>query len=91
MRVKTGRNLLLALALSLSLTLVFATFYTFYPVISLILSALWNRIASSQPESSGIAAVAGGVSESFLMVLAIVAPILFFIIFALLQKRTVKN
>jgi len=91
MRSKTGKNILLALLLSLSLTLVVAACYTFYPVILLILSSLWNRIASSQPDSNGIAAVAGGVSESFLKVLVVVAPILFFIIFGLLQKRTVKS
>ena len=91
MRPKTGRNILLALLLSLSLTLVFAALYTFYPVLSLILSSLWNRIASSQPDSSGIAAVAGGVSGSFLRALVVVAPALFFIIFALLQKRTVNK
>ena len=90
MRPKTVKNILLALLLSLSLTLVVAACYTFYPVILLILSSLWNRIAS-QPESNGIAAVAGGVSESFLKVLVVVAPILFFIIFGLLQKRTVKS
>ena len=73
------------------LTLVFAALYTFYPLISLILSSLWNRIVSSQPDSNGIAAVAGGVSESFLVVLVVVALILFCIIFSLLQKRTVKN
>ena len=91
MRAKTGRNLLVALLLSFSLTLVLGAFYTFYPVISLILTSLWNRIASSQPDSNGVAAVAGGVSESFLSVLVVGALILFFIIFALLQKRTVKN
>jgi H+/Cl- antiporter ClcA len=91
MRAKTGRNILIALLLSLFLTLVLGAFYTFYPVILLILASLWNRIASSQQDSNGIAAVAGGVSESFLMVLVVVAPILFFIIFALLQKRTMKN
>jgi|GEM_PF-3808819 len=91
MRAKTGRNILVALVLSLSLTLVLGAVYTFYPVISLILTSLWNRIASSQPDSNGIAVVAGGVSESFLRVLVVVAPILFFMIFGLLQKRTVKN
>lgn len=87
MRAKTGRNILVALVLSLSLTLVLGAVYTFYPVISLILTSLWNRIASSQPDSNGIAVVAGGVSESFLRVLVVVAPILFFMIFGLLQKR----
>ena len=91
MRAKTGRNILVALLLSLCLTLLLGAFYTFYPVVSLILTGLWNRIASSQPDSNGIAAVAGGVSESFLKMLVVVAPVLFIIIFALLQKRTVKN
>ena len=87
MSAKTGRNILLALLLSWSLTLLLGVLYTFYPLISLILTGLWNRIASSQQDSSGIVAVAGGVSQSFLKMLVIVAPILFFIIFALLQKR----
>jgi hypothetical protein len=82
---------MLALLLSLSLTLVVAAFYTFYPVILLILISLWNRIASSQPDSNGIAAVAGGVSESFLKVLIVVGLIVFSIIFRLLQKRTAKS
>jgi hypothetical protein len=80
-----------ALLLSLSLTLLLGALYTFYPLIALILTGLWNRIASSQPDSGGIVAIAGGVSESFLMVLMAVATILFIIIFASLQKRTVKH
>jgi len=88
---KTGKNILQAFFLSVSLTLVFAVFYTFYPVISLILRTLWNRIVSSRPDNNGIAAVAGGISESFLRLLLAVAAILFLVIFALLQKKTVKN
>jgi hypothetical protein len=86
---KTGRNIVVALLLSFSLTLLLGAFYTFYPVTSLILTYIWNW--STQQDSNGIAVVVCGVSGSFLKVLVIVAPILFLIIFALLQNRTVKN
>lgn len=91
MHAITGRNILLALLLSLVLTLVIAVFYTFSPMITAILSLLWRGIVSRGPESSGVGAVAGGVSESFLKVLVLVAPILFFIILALLHKRSLKH
>jgi hypothetical protein len=87
----TGRNILLALLLSLFMTLVIAVFHTFSPVIAAILSLLWRGIVSRGPETNGVVAVAGGVSESFLKVLVLVAPILFFIILALLHKRSLKH
>ena len=88
---ESGRNLLLALLLSLSLTLVFAVLYIFFPVISSILTSLWSGFASSQPDRNEIAAVAGGASTAFLKGLVFVAPILFFAIFVLLQKRTTSR
>jgi hypothetical protein len=90
-RALTVRNILLALLLSLLLTLAFFVLYTFYPLISLVLSSVLRGIVSRSPESNGIAAVAGGVSESFLKTLVLIVPILFLIIFALLQKRSLKG
>lgn len=91
MRPAAGKNLLRALLLSLFLTIVIAVFYTFSPVIVAIFSFLLRGIISRGPESSGVVAVAGGVSESFLQVLVLVAPILFIIILALLHKRSLKH
>ena len=91
MRAMIGRNILLALSLSLPLTLALAVLYTFYPLILAILRIVWKGIVSSGPQSSGIGAVAGGVSESFLKTLVIVAAVIFLLIFALLQKRSMKH
>ena len=78
----TGRNIFLALMLSVPLTFVVVIAYTFYPFISVLLS---NALSSSG--TGGVGAVAGGVSSLFLSAL-LVAPILFLIIFALLQRRS---
>ena len=86
-----GKNILRALLLSLSLTLVIAVFYTFAPVIAAIVSLLWKGISSRGPEANGVVAVAGGFSESFFMAFILVAPILFLITFALLHKASKKN
>ena len=91
MHAMIGRNMLLAVLLSLPLTLALAVLYTFYPLISAILRTVWKGISSSSPHSSGVAVVAGGVSESFLKTLVIVAAIIFLLIFALLQKRSMKH
>jgi hypothetical protein len=82
----TTRNILLALLLSFALTFVVAIIYTFYPLISVLLSN-----ASGGAETGGIGAVAGGVSSSFLFALLVVEPILFLTIFALLQRRGAKR
>jgi len=82
----TARNILLALLLSFTLTFVVAIVYTFYPLISVLLSN-----ASSSSETGGIGAVAGGGSSFFLSALLIVEPILFLTIFALLQRKGAKR
>lgn len=86
-----AKNILLALLLALPLTFALAFLYTFYPIILAILSLVWKGIVSSGPQTGGIGAVAGGVSVSSLKTLVIVAAILFLIIFALLQKRSMKR
>jgi hypothetical protein len=83
----TSRNIFLALVLSLILTFLLAVLYVFYPLISALLTSLSNSSAGT----GGIAAVSGGLSRSFLLVLALVESILFFMIFALLQRRRVQS
>lgn len=80
------RNILLALLLSFALTFVVAIVFTFYPLISVLLSN-----ASSGSETGGIGAVAGGVSSPFFFALLVVEPVLFLIIFALLQRSGTKR
>jgi hypothetical protein len=91
MRAITFRNIFLALFLSLGLTLVSGVLYAFYPLMSASLGSLWGAIFSTGPQTGGIGAVAGGVSESFLKVLLILALVLFLIIFPVLQKRIPKT
>ena len=79
----TVRNIFGAFLLSLTLTFGLAILYIFYPVISMVLSGLFN----SRSGTSGIAVVVGGVSESLLFVLLIIEPVVFLLIFALLQRR----
>jgi len=86
-----GRNALLALLLSLPLTLALGFLYALSPLILAMLSFLWKGITSSAGETGGIGAVAGGVSVSFSKMLALVAAILFLIIFAVLQKRSMQR
>ena len=82
MRAKTVRNVLMAGVLSLTLTLVFAVLYVFYPLISVLLSAWWNSSGSG-----GIGSATGFVSGSFFKILFPIALILFLIIFGLLQRK----
>ena len=82
----TTRNILLALLLSFTLTFVVLIVFMVYPLISVMLSE-----ASIRSETGGIGAVAGGVSSFFLFALLIAEPILFLIIFALLQRRGAKR
>lgn len=86
----TGKNVFLALSLSMFLTLVLTVLYAFYPVWSAILGIIWRSMFASGPESSGITAVAGGMSGSSLKIL-LVEPLLFLLIFMLLQRRSVKS
>lgn len=80
------RSAFLALFLSLTLTLILAVVYISYPFILEISSAYFRN-----PETAGIGAVAGGVSESFLKILLILAVTLFLIFFALLQRMQAKR
>src|SRR5262249_3699020 len=81
------RNLLLAFLLSLTLTFFFAIVYTFFPVIWAIIGILWREVSSPGPESNGIIAVSGGVSQSLSLRLVIFGVLIFLIVFALLQKK----
>jgi len=82
MRAKTVRNVLIAGVLSLTLTLVFAVLYVFYPLISVLLSAWWNSSGAM-----GTGSASGFVSGSFFKILFPIALILFLIIFGLLQRK----
>lgn len=81
-----AKNAFLALSLSLTLTLIFAVVYVFYPLILEILSAYFRTT-----ETGGISSVAGGVSGSFLKILPILALTLFLICFALLQRMSARS
>ncbi len=80
----TGKNIFMALLLSLILTFILAVIYAFYPLIPIILSNV-NR------ENGGIGAVGGGLSTRFLKALLIVEPVLFIAILAFLRWRSVKG
>jgi hypothetical protein len=81
----TGKNLILSLLLSLVLTALAAFTYSFYsPPFSFVIST------SGDSEIGGMSAVAGGVSQWFLLLL-LIAPVLFIVIFLLLQKRSAKG
>ncbi len=82
----TTRNILLALLLSLTLSLISAIVYAFYPVIAVAFETSWSR---GGPD--GIGAVAGGLIESFIWVALLLWPALFLIIFVLLQRRRVAS
>ncbi len=81
----TLRNILLALSLSTVLTFLVAIVYAFYPVISAMTSGLVSGHAGAG--SGGIGAVAGGLGESFMWAVLLAEPVIFLIIFALLQRR----
>ncbi len=74
-----GRNILLALLLSLILSFIVVIIYAFYPLISVILS---------NQEGNGIGAIS---SVQLMNGLLIVEPIMFIVIFALLQWRSRKS
>jgi hypothetical protein len=73
----TGRNVLLALVLSLILSIIGTGIYIIYPLIMAILR---------NDEGVGIGATGGGLKAFF-----IIEPILFIIIFALLQWKHKKK
>ena len=85
MPATTQRNVFLALFLSLMLTLGLVVLYALYPLVTALLSSM-----ARNPDTGGIAAVAGGVSVSFLKIVFI-ELILFLVIFVLLQKRRVRG
>ena len=72
----TGRNILLAFLLSLILTFSALAVYIFYPLIPAIFS---NR-------ESGIRSAGGNLS-----ILLIIEPVLFIVIFAMLQRKSRKS
>ncbi len=84
----TSRNIFIALPLSLVASFLLAVVYAFYPLISAIISNQLSRVGAG---SGGIGAVAGGVGESFLWALLLAEPVVFLIIFALLQRRRVLS
>jgi hypothetical protein len=73
----TGKNILLALLVSFVLTFSLANIYIFYPLIILMLT---------DREGAGIGATGGSLSVFF-----IIAPLLFIVIFAILQRRSKKK
>ena len=76
------RNVLLALLLSLTFTFGLAVVYAFYPLISMVLHAMF-----SDRESGGIAIVVGDVKTKLLWALLVVEPLLFLLAYSLLQRR----
>lgn len=81
------RDFLLALFLSLIVTFVLACLYVFFPLISMLTKPFW----SNEPDTSGIVAIAGGVSSTGVLALLVVETSVFLVIFGLLnRKRTNK-
>jgi len=85
MSATTGSNIFLALLLSLIFTLLFLVLYTLYPLVSAIMTSFHRST-----DTGGIAAVAGGASVSLLKVL-LIEPIVFLIVFTLLQRRRARR
>ena len=83
---RTTRNVLIALSLSLTLSLISAIAYAFYPVIAVAFETSWS---GGGPD--GIGAVAGGLVESFIWMALLLWPALFLVIFVLLQRRGVMR
>ena len=84
------RNLVLSFVLSVVLTLVGIVLYVFYPILRLVFGRLVSSVFLSNAESSGIAAVGGGVSATVFPVALLTAAVLFLLIFILLQRRSRK-
>lgn len=60
--------------------------YSFYPI---MFAVLGSRFRS--PGTGGVVAVAGGVSNSFLLALFMLEPLIFLIIFAWLRAKHVAR
>ena len=86
----TSRNLISAIFISLHLSVILVLLYVFFPILSLVFGAVLRRMFFHGPESNGIVAVSGGVSELAIKIL-IVEPILFLLVFMLLQKRSRRH
>jgi hypothetical protein len=84
----TVRNFFLSLVLSLALTFVVTVLYVFYPVLWTMVGGIFGSVFSRNPQSGGIAAVAGGMSEPFFRIVVVTASVLFLLIFTLLQRRS---
>ncbi len=80
-----ARNIIAALLLSVTLTVLLAFVYTFYPLMASLLSS-----TSGSAESAGMGAVAGGVSLRFLTALVIVEPLLFLAFLTILKRRSAR-
>jgi hypothetical protein len=85
MSATTRTNIFLALLLSLILSVLFLVLYALYPLVPAIMTSLLRS-----PDTGGIAAVAGGASDSLLKVL-LIEPIVFLIVFTLLQRRRARR
>lgn len=86
-----ARNVFLSLLISLALTFVITVLYVLYPIISLVVGGFLGSVFSREPHTDGIAAVAGGVSDSVLWLAVILAVSLFLIVFTLLQRRSSRH
>ena len=84
--IMKGRNIVLALALSVMLTLALALLYIFWSTDS---GVYWMLHESSG--TGGISAVAGGVSNNFLMGMLVLELFLFLIILGLLQTKHARR
>ena len=81
----TLRDIFFASLLSIVITFFVAVTYAFYPLLSAMVSGLVGSYIGTG--SSGIGAVAGGVSGSFVRAVLVAEPVIFLIIFALLRRR----
>jgi hypothetical protein len=88
-----SRNLISAIFISVHLAVILVILYVFFPVLSFLLAIVLRGMFSQEPhgpESNGIVAVAGGVSDLVVQI-SVVAAMLFVLVFVLLQKRSRKH
>lgn len=86
----TSRNLISAIFISVHLSVILVLLYVFFPLPFLIVGVILRGTFSHGPETNGITVVVGGVSE-WVVKMLIVAPVLFVLVFMLLQKRSRRN